>query len=241
MPTSQKIRAILFDLDGTLLLSKPRMNDILAKFATEYQSPATQGNRYNAERWLHYYWADSAESQFDFEKYGELGIRFWENHTRRYLVAYGFTPDQAENYAPEIYRRMSTEYEPHPWIPPDVFDVLGNLKEAGYTLGIVSNRFSPLDDELKKCGLDMYISFHLVAGEVNSWKPDTRIFLEAVLRLKLTPAEACYVGDNYYSDVIGARNAGLRPVLFDPDRVFPEAECDVIHKISDLVDLPLLH
>ncbi len=239
MSKSLKIRAILFDLDGTLLLSKPRMNDILAQFAIEYRAADTQDDRHKAERWLHYYWAQSAESQFDFEKFGDLNLGFWENHTRRYLIAYGYQPDQAEKDAPEIYRRIVEEYEPHPWIPPDALEVLRSLKEAGFTLGIVSNRYHPLDEELKKNGLEPYISFHLVAGEVNSWKPDTRIFLEAVLRLHIDPCEACYVGDNYYSDVVGARNAGLRPVLFDPDQVFPEAECDVIHKISDLVDLPL--
>ena len=111
------------------------------------------------------------------------------------------------------------------------------LREAGFLLGIVSNRTHPLDDELKNFGLDGYIDLILTAGEANSWKPDIGIFLEAVLRLQVSPAEVLYVGDNYYADVIGARNAGLRPVLLDPEGVFHDVECEVIHKLHDLIDL----
>jgi HAD superfamily hydrolase (TIGR01549 family) len=231
------IRAILFDLDGTLRHNRPRMNDILAKLAIEYRADDTRDNRSGAERWLHYYWALSAEARFDFETFGNLTPAFWENHTRRYLTAYGYTQERADQYAPEIYHRMSTEYDPQPWVPPDVLEVLRELKAAGFRLGVVSNRDHPLDDEMKEYGLDCYIDLNLAAGEVNSWKPDAGIFLEAVLRLQLHPEEVVYVGDNYYADVIGARNAGLRPVLLDPDNIFPEVECDVIRELSELINL----
>jgi putative hydrolase of the HAD superfamily len=235
--SSCKVRAILFDLDGTLRHNRPRFNDIMAKFAVDYGAVDTPDNRRSAERWLHYYWAQSAEAQLDLHTYGDLSPAFWENHTRRYLIAYGHAPDQAMKFAPEIYRRMETEYDPQPWIPPEVFDVLHQLKEAGFLIGIVSNRSHPMDEELQKFGLDSYIHLNLAAGEVNSWKPDPGIFLEAVIRLQVSPAEVLYVGDNYFADVIGARNAGLRPVLLDPDGVFPDAECEVIRDLRDLLDL----
>jgi HAD superfamily hydrolase (TIGR01549 family) len=231
------IRAILFDLDGTLRYNRPRFNDILAKFAIEYGAADTRNNRHRAERWLHHYWAQSADVQLDMQTFGDQSPAFWENHTRRYLIAFGYAPDQAGQLAPEIYHRMNSEYDPQPWIPPEVFDVLRTLREAGFLLGIVSNRTHPLDDELKNFGLDSYIDLKLTAGEANSWKPDIGIFMEAVLRLQVNPAEVLYVGDNYFADVIGARNAGLRPVLLDPEGVFHDAECEVIHKLHDLIDL----
>jgi HAD superfamily hydrolase (TIGR01549 family) len=231
------IRAILFDLDGTLRHNRPSFNDILSSLAIEYGALDTTDNRSSAERWLHYYWAQSADVQLDLANFGDLSREFWENHTRRYLIAYGFTPDQADQVAVEIYRRMITEYDPQPWVPPDVFDVLRVLKESGFLLGIVSNRSNPVGDELQKLGLDSYIDLMLTAGEVDSWKPDTGIFLQAVMRMQVSPDETLYVGDNYYADVIGARNAGLVPVLFDPEGIFPEVECDVIRDLRDLVDL----
>lgn len=237
MISSTQIRAILFDLDGTLRHNRPRYNDVMAHFAVEYGAPDTYQDRCRAERWLHYYWAQSSDVQLDMANFGELSPEFWKNHTRRYLIAYGHSPDQAAQVAAEVYQRMSTEYDPRPWVPPEVFDVLRALKSAGFLLGIVSNRTNPLDEELQSLGLNNYVDLTLTAGEVNSWKPDTGIFLHAIMRLKVSPTEALYVGDNYYADVIGARNAGLRPVLLDPDGVFPEVECEVIHELNDLIGL----
>jgi len=235
--STREVRAILFDLDGTLRHNQPSFNDILSRYAVEYGAPDTRECRCRAERWLHYYWAQSPDIQHDIALYGEQSTAFWENHARRYLIAYGQTADQAARVAPEIYRRMNVEYNPRPWVPPEVFDVLRKLKEAGYQLGVVSNRTHPMEDELRSLGLDSYIDLALTAGETNSWKPDTGIFLEAVIRLNVLPAEVLYVGDNYYADVVGARNAGLRPVLLDPDGLFPEVECQVIRELSDLLDM----
>jgi putative hydrolase of the HAD superfamily len=79
-----------------------------------------------------------------------------------------------------------------------------------------------------------YLEFALTSGEVNSWKPDTKIFEHALQHLDLQPEDALYVGDNFYADVIGARRAGIHPVLIDPDGIFPEADCPVIAAIGDL-------
>ena len=42
------------------------------------------------------------------------------------------------------------------------------------------------------------------------------------------------MGDNYYADVVGPRRAGLRPVLYDPNGIFPEAHCDMIQSFDEL-------
>jgi putative hydrolase of the HAD superfamily len=86
-------------------------------------------------------------------------------------------------------------------------------------------------------GLFEFFDFTLVAGEVNAWKPDPRIFQEALQRTGSRPDKTLYVGDNYFADVVGSRRAGLRPVLLDPERIFIEADCPVIGSIGDLPGL----
>ncbi len=49
------------------------------------------------------------------------------------------------------------------------------------------------------------------------------------------PGKALYVGDNYYADVLGAQRAGIRPILVDPQGVFPDAECPVIDSVGEIV------
>lgn len=104
-------------------------------------------------------------------------------------------------------------------------------------LGVVSNRDTPFHDELDALNLKHYFHFTLAGGEVQSFKPEPRIF-EHALKLAGTPAqETMYIGDNYFADVVGARRAGLWPVLYDPGNLFPDVECPVIRSFDELPSL----
>jgi FMN phosphatase YigB (HAD superfamily) len=50
----------------------------------------------------------------------------------------------------------------------------------------------------------------------------------------IQPQESLYVGDNYYADIVGAAQAGLHPVLLDPDRLFPDVDCPVVDSLSGI-------
>jgi FMN phosphatase YigB (HAD superfamily) len=52
--------------------------------------------------------------------------------------------------------------------------------------------------------------------------------------MNVKPEQAVYIGDNYFADVVGARNAGIEPILIDPVNLFPEANCTVIGSLGDL-------
>ena len=69
---------------------------------------------------------------------------------------------------------------------------------------------------------------------MDSYKPEPGLFEHALKRAGLAPQEAVYVGDNYFADVVGSRRAGLQPVLFDPDVIFPEADCITIRSFGQL-------
>ena len=75
----------------------------------------------------------------------------------------------------------------------------------------------------------------LASGEVGVHKPDPGIFAVALDRMGVQAEESLYVGDNYWADVEGAQQACLTPVLLDPERLFPEADCLVLHSVSDLL------
>ena len=120
---------------------------------------------------------------------------------------------------------MSEQYRPENKVISGAFDALERLKTAGYTLGVVTNRNDPCDVELVDLGLAPYFDFALAAGQVGSWKPAPKIPDAALELCGSTAAESIYVGDNFYADIKGARNAGLQPVLIDPRDLFPDAGC----------------
>lgn len=147
--------------------------------------------------------------------------------------------DKVETLAPLIFEHMHSSYRPQAHVPDEVFALLKHLQEAGYVTGVVSNRDVSFEEELAGLKLDSYFRFTVAAGVIQSYKPDVRIFHHALELAGTSAAETMYVGDNYYADVLGALQAGLKPVLYDPTHLFPEAgaECAVIQHYSEFYDL----
>jgi putative hydrolase of the HAD superfamily len=115
-------------------------------------------------------------------------------------------------------------------------DTLRRLRAAGLTLGVVSNADGRIDQFLARAGLIEHFDFIIDSTVVRVEKPDPAIFRLACERAGVQPAEAVHVGDFYEIDVLGARAAGVWPVLLDPDDIHPEADCDRIGALSELPD-----
>lgn len=228
------IRAVFFDLDGTLQHSHASNDQTLLEIASRAGLAFSNEQRLKALRWAHYYWAQSAELIQDLETYGNDQDSFLTNYIRRYAIEAGCHPDRAASLAPPVYRDLKESELEEAWVSPEVPETLRRLKAAGLILAVVSNREEPIGDVLGKLDLGSYFDFALTSGEVGSWKPDAEIFRRAVQLAGIAPRQAIYVGDNLYTDIVGARNAGLRAVLLDPEGVFPRAECPVIRSIGEL-------
>jgi FMN phosphatase YigB (HAD superfamily) len=231
------IKSILFDLDGTLRLHIPMGGEVFNDYALSLGLFLHPEDLTRAARWEHYYFAQSPEIKADNEKFKSQKFEndsFWINYGRRRLIVLGCSPAQAETLAPQFSAHMAENYKPQIHMPEGAPTLLANLKDAGYILGMVSNRSKPFDDELKEMDLREFFHFTLAGGDVNAFKPDRAIFDEAIKRAGTSAPETMYVGDNYFADVVGSRRAGLQPVLYDPIRLFPDAECAVIQSFDQL-------
>ncbi len=234
-----KVKAILFDLDGTLLFNLPTAGEVFIEHLHSLGVTTSQEERILNERWEYQYFASSLEVQEDYFKYkGDLKA-FRLNYTKRRLLALGLSIEKAVELSQLIFEHMHASYRPQAHIPDEVFALLKHLQEAGYVIAVVSNRDVSFQEELAGLKLDSYFQFTVAAGEIQSYKPDVRIFQHALELAGTSAAETMYVGDNYYADVVGALRAGLRPVLYDPTHLFPEAEaeCTVIRHYSEFYDL----
>ena len=97
----------------------------------------------------------------------------------------------------------------------DAIPSLSALRAAGYQLGLLSNMPRDLGPLCQRLGLAPYLDFWVSATEVGTEKPHIPIFLAALERMSADPGEVVHVGDQYGSDVLGARAAGMHPVLID--------------------------
>ena len=97
----------------------------------------------------------------------------------------------------------------------DVIPALVRLRSLGFTVGVISNvrqKGSELTDSL---GLTGYLDVAVTSGEVGAEKPHPPVFLEALRRADVTAEKSVHIGDQYTSDILGARNVGIHPVLLD--------------------------
>lgn len=118
----------------------------------------------------------------------------------------------------------------------DVIPGLARLKGLGLALGMISNWDSRLPDICRGLGLSDYFDFVISSANLGLHKPNPRIFELALERTGVGAAEACHVGDHYYADVLGARAAGLVPVLMNRTGLQLKADCVVVTGLGELAD-----
>ncbi|MCA1553623.1 MAG: HAD family hydrolase [Chloroflexi bacterium] len=227
-----RYKTVLFDLDGTLVLSEPDPWELYVRLAREYGLSVSESAARSAERFAHRYFAGFTYKA-DYDRLGQSAFR--EHYMRLVLAEMGCAGDldaAAHNILQRFRETPRTRY-----IPTGTRETLATLRTRGYTLGLVTNRRS---DEMAEAyaphSLEDFFSFVITSSDAANPKPDRAMFDLALARGGCECAETMHVGDNYYADVAGAHACGIEPVLFDPKRLFPEAECLVIRALPELLN-----
>ncbi len=98
---------------------------------------------------------------------------------------------------------------------PDAVPALRELRERGLRLIAVSNWDCSLPAVLERCGLGELLDGAVSSAVAGARKPDPAIFEPALELARCTPEQALHVGDTAEEDIVGARAAGIRPLLID--------------------------
>lgn len=121
-------------------------------------------------------------------------------------------------------------------VPPDVEPALARLRALGLRLVVVSNANGRLAALLDRVGLARWFDTILDSHELGVEKPDPRIFEIALAHAGVNADRAIHVGDLYHVDVVGARAAGVRPVLLDAAGLYHDADCARVASLGELAD-----
>jgi HAD superfamily hydrolase (TIGR01509 family) len=120
-------------------------------------------------------------------------------------------------------------------VPNEVTPALTALRQRGLTLVVVSNANGTLRTHMARLGLASLVDIVLDSCEEGVEKPDPRLFEIALERASADRASTIHVGDFYQVDVVGARAAGIRPVLVDQAGLRPDADCPRVSSLTQLV------
>ncbi len=224
-------RAVFFDFDETLVHADPPVFETFLTACAQLDLHFSNAQIRHGKRFLYAYFSGS-QSQGDYAHFGSDPDRFYVHVTERLLLEMGLDGGAAETAA--RVESVSVKLPKGLKTPPESYDVLEALKARGFALGVISNNGDDIAARARAFGFDAYLDFVITRREAGCSKPDPGIFRMGLARAGL-PAEAVsFVGDNYFADVLGAAAVGMRPLLLDPEGLFPEAECDVIAHIGQL-------
>jgi len=105
-----------------------------------------------------------------------------------------------------------------------------------FELAIITNTHDPalVPNHLGRMGVASLFPTVVTSVEFGLRKPNPAIF-EHTLEILGVAAEDCvYVGDNFEADYLGARSAGIRPLLIDPSRKHAVPESARLTSIFEL-------
>ncbi len=123
------------------------------------------------------------------------------------------------------------------YMPADVMPALRALRQRDLQLVIVSNANGTVARLAERLGLTECVGCVLDSHIEKVEKPDPRFFEIALERSGARVETTIHVGDLYHVDVVGARAAGITPVLLDSAGLYPDADCLRVRTLGELVDL----
>jgi putative hydrolase of the HAD superfamily len=229
---TKQYHAVFFDLDGTLRLPDPAPTTAFIHYARTLDVHIPTQTELYVKKWAHEYWGQDELIKQEMSRLGTEG--FWINYSRLLLEAVNVRQNLLEQ-AVLVRQWFDQGYAPQITRAPHAYQMLKQLREEGYILGLISNRTTSLATAVAELELDGLFHFTLAAGEIGIWKPNPGIFTHALSRYPhLHPSQCLYIGDNYFADVRGAQAAGLVPILFDPEELYTDASCLRITHMNEL-------
>ena len=235
----RRIRGILFDLGDTLLdfgkIDVPKLFKAGAGLAYEYlrqlDQPLPSFGRYHrrqlwAIRWNYF------KSRLTGREFNSLDLMARIAGTSGHEL----TGEQLIELAWRWYQPLGETATVEEGLP----EMLAGLREAGLTLGLVSNTFVPapvLDRHLQRERLLDWLPVRVYSCDVGYRKPLPEIFTEALGRAGLKADETMFVGDSVRADILGANRVGMVSVLKDPADRHADGRCPACHRIQSVLQV----
>jgi putative hydrolase of the HAD superfamily len=224
------VRAVFFDVGGTLIHPSPSVGAIYAAVGKRH---GFHSSAEALERAFHAAWKIEKSSQA-ISGLTMSQIDWWRNLVYRTLDLAGLGgPDsQRRAYFDELYDAFA---RPDAWrVYPDVVESLRSARIRGFHVGAISNwdrRLRPLLDALGVGGL---LDSMTISWEVGAEKPAREIFRAALVAADVQPQHALHVGDSYEEDVLGAVAVGMRAALLDRGGK-TGAKCSAVRDLREIL------
>jgi putative hydrolase of the HAD superfamily len=197
------MKAIVFDLDETLIDRKGSLNFYAVKLRTDFQG-----------------FTDISESDFValFHKLDGNG-RVVREHFFELL-------------AKNVFKGLSSvkiadHFAENAWVAPRLFpdipELLTSLREKGWKIGVITNgRVYNQSEKLKNSGLINQVDASVISESFGRKKPDRSIYEHLIAQLNIDPNQSWFIGDDPKADIWGAKQLGFKTIWVERHLIWPD-------------------
>lgn len=113
-------------------------------------------------------------------------------------------------------------------------ELLDYLKKK-YQLHIITNGFDEVQHiKINVSGLDPYFKTITTSEMVGARKPQAQFFNHVLKSINAQPEECMVIGDDFEADIIGAENAGMQSIFFNPYNPDIDHKGTTVEKLSQI-------
>ncbi|PEW67742.1 HAD family hydrolase [Bacillus cereus] len=215
------IRAVLFDLDGTLLDRRQSLKQFIHD----------QYNRFAS----HLMNIEQSEYCSRFLELDNNGYTWKDKVYATLLCEYNITTLTPE----QLLHDYITNFQHHCIPFQNMHELLQRLTQQNIKIGIITNGFTDFQiNNLRALNIHTYTNTILVSEAEGIKKPHPEIFERALQKLDVKASECLYVGDHPENDVLGSERIGILGVWkrdsFWGDFEHPRVVNDLLEVLSFL-------
>lgn len=210
----KKYHHLLFDLDHTLWDYDANAKETIVDLYDKHELGAL--GFFSAEKLTDEFFATN---QYLWKEYNAGRISKYYIRNQRFGIVFSnlgmpekyFPRDFDKDYVYSCPQKTNTI--------PYAFEVLDILKTK-YPLHIITNGFNDVQAlKLEQSGLKGYFEEIVTSESCGAKKPSKQIFDYTLKRISASQEDCLMIGDNLQADILGAKNAAIDQVYFNPEKI----------------------
>ena len=208
----------------------------------------------NAKSSLHEIYDERKLGQFfdNFEQYFSLyakrNVELWEEYGKGIITKEALSRERflhpliqvgVDNsaLAKEIGDQYLNLLPTRTMLIPHAMELLEYLAPK-YSMTIVSNGFVEVQyKKLNSCMIGHYFAHVVLSEAAQALKPDKRIFDYALQLNGASAFETIMIGDSYDADIVGAQNAVIDQIYFNPATEVREKDKPATYCVKSLIEI----
>ncbi|MBT2293406.1 HAD family hydrolase [Paenibacillus albidus] len=212
-----KVRALLFDLDNTLMDRDHTFRSFCTQFVADFLGHAEP---------------DEAQALIE-----DIIVRDKDGYRDKdgfFAELSEVLPWKTPVTAAEIRSYYDKSYFDHGALMKGAGDILKYCQKRGYILGLVTNGREEIQSgKIDRLSLRGYFKSIVISGEAGISKPDPAIYQLALARLGFTAGQTLFIGDHPVNDIWGASRAGMDTIWLRRNHPWDTALGEQPRKIID--------